>query len=159
MGTTASYSWYIHSPAWRVKREEFWASLKDHSCYCCGTPRVPGFHVHHRSYERFMSERLSDLVSVCEDCHVLIHRLHRNDPKWKKLGLWATTDEVRRLGRLPAERRKRSRNRRRVPKVKPLRVECAGCSRSLEAHYFKGASDICLSCSGRTAPPRQKRRR
>lgn len=90
------YRDYIQSAAWRAVRARYWASKLPTDCYCCGTPRAPGFHLHHRTYKNLGAERLTDLVPVCPPCHEEIHRLHRSDPKWQRKGLWFVTKEVRR---------------------------------------------------------------
>ena len=91
-----TYTAYIRSPAWRRKREQYWASKMPKDCYVCGTHRVPGFHLPHRTYKNLGNERLMDLTPVCEPCHSLIHRVQRADPqRWKRAGLWAVTKWVR----------------------------------------------------------------
>ncbi|ABG98339.1 conserved hypothetical protein [Rhodococcus jostii RHA1] len=97
--TTAEYRRYINSPEWRRTRERYWSSKLPTDCYCCGRPRHPGMHLHHRTYKNLGAERLMDLVPVCAECHDEIHRLHRGDPRWKSKGLWYVTKHVRKTKR------------------------------------------------------------
>lgn len=62
---------YIASPEWNTKRL---AVLKrdSYSCQRCGAYGVP-LEVHHLHYRTFKTENLSDLVSLCRDCHQAIH--------------------------------------------------------------------------------------
>lgn len=90
------YQDYITSAAWRRVRERYWVSKLPQECYCCGCPRHPGMHLHHRTYKNFGHERLMDLVPVCSDCHAEIHRLARL-PLWRRRGLWFATKHVRKM--------------------------------------------------------------
>ena len=91
----SEYRDYIQSAEWRRTRERYWASKLPHDCYCCGTQRRPGFHLHHRTYKNLGQERLMDLVPVCPRCHDNIHALYESDPEWKRRGLWYATQRVR----------------------------------------------------------------
>lgn len=93
----AGYASYIQSPEWRRVRQRYWDSNLPDECYCCGIPRHPGMHLHHRTYKNLGAERLMDLVPVCQPCHEEIHRLYRSDAKWRRKGLWFVTKHVRRL--------------------------------------------------------------
>ena len=70
------YVRYIKSDKWKRKCEQYFA-VKGRYCKACGTTKGP-IHVHHMDYARLGSEPLSDLVSVCTDCHRGIHALHRS---------------------------------------------------------------------------------
>lgn len=102
--TRAGYREYIQSPEWRKKRDEYWDSGLPNECYCCGTPRHSGMHLHHRTYKRLGNEYLRDLVPVCQTCHEEIHVLHR-EQRGKARGLWYVTNRVRSAH--STERRKR----------------------------------------------------
>lgn len=91
----AEYRSYIQSAAWRRTRDRYWASKLPTDCYCCGTQRRPGFHLHHRTYKNLGDERLMDLVPVCPSCHDEIHALYDSGPEWKRKGLWYATQRVR----------------------------------------------------------------
>lgn len=86
-------------------RERYWASKLPNNCFCCWAEWRPGFHLHHRTYKNLGNERLMDLVPVCQDCHDLIHRLYRAEPKWRRIGLWGLTKHVAR--RKGGERRRK----------------------------------------------------
>lgn len=66
----ARYDAYIVSDAWRARRLR---ALKRDRRRCQGCGATSGLHVHHRTYERFTKEPQSDLVTVCQDCHQIIH--------------------------------------------------------------------------------------
>lgn len=92
----AQYRAYIQSAEWRAVRARYWASKLPKNCFVCDSPRVPGKHLHHRTYKDLGAECLMDLVPVCSDCHAFVHNLHR-DPYWTRHGgLWAATQEARR---------------------------------------------------------------
>lgn len=88
------YDRYIKSEAWREKRGEFFASGRPKVCQGCGWSRH--IHLHHKTYDRLGDEDLDDLVPVCEGCHSLIHRYHRE--RSGKVSLLEATDYV--LGRI-----------------------------------------------------------
>lgn len=64
---TEDYTDYMNSKAWNKKRR---ARLKkdNYTCQGCGEKNKP-LDVHHKTYERFGHERLSDLESLCRRCH------------------------------------------------------------------------------------------
>ena len=66
------YHLYLQSPDWNIKR----STVLERDKYKC---RICGFgdklQVHHLTYDRVYDESLYDLVTVCEDCHTLIHTL------------------------------------------------------------------------------------
>lgn len=97
--TRLEYREYINSPAWRKKREDYWRSGMPKNCYCCGTPRHSGMHLHHRTYKNLGNERLMDLAPMCQTCHERIHDLHRSSERWKMKGLWAATKQIRKLNK------------------------------------------------------------
>ena len=101
------YDAYISSDQWKGIRE---ARLRRDRYTCQGCGARDGLHVHHRTYERFTRERISDLVTVCSTCHSLIHDTHR-----KVLGsLSDTTTSVLKLmkARKSASYKQRKRDRR-----------------------------------------------
>jgi 5-methylcytosine-specific restriction endonuclease McrA len=60
------YRAYLRSPAWHELRRL--VLLRDnHACTGCG--RLVGLEVHHLTYERLYHEPLSDLTTLCLDCH------------------------------------------------------------------------------------------
>lgn len=69
------YHDYLLSPEWKAKRAKRLA-IDNFECYyndvldCdCAT-----LHVHHISYENIGNEKMSDLITLCENCHNNIHR-------------------------------------------------------------------------------------
>ena len=66
------YTDYIQSDAWKAKR--ILAIAKNRKCLICRSKEH--LVVHHRNYNNFMKEQLSDLVVLCESCHNLLHQSH-----------------------------------------------------------------------------------
>jgi hypothetical protein len=64
------YQEYMQSPTWYRKRQQV---LDRVGGICQGCRKRPAEQVHHLTYERFGSEMLFDLVSVCAECHDKIH--------------------------------------------------------------------------------------
>ncbi len=64
---------YLGSESWeRIKDRVLFRD--DYICQNCGTSRLYiTLHVHHKTYKRVFRERLSDLVTLCEDCHKVKH--------------------------------------------------------------------------------------
>jgi hypothetical protein len=69
-----SYHKYIQSEKWKIKREAYFAARGRYCKACRSTSNIK---IHHMSYANFGNEPLSDLVSLCNPCHVEVHRLHR----------------------------------------------------------------------------------
>ena len=62
---------YIKSKTWKKKRQKR-LDIDNHTCQDCGVASQ-SLDVHHKTYKRFKRERMSDLVSLCRDCHKLRH--------------------------------------------------------------------------------------
>ena len=67
------YNTYINSLEWRGKRTEV-AERAKYKCHRCGKKIYSGYHIHHKTYARFGNEDLDDLMFLCEDCHIKLHR-------------------------------------------------------------------------------------
>jgi hypothetical protein len=63
-----SYREYLCSTHWRALRRR----LLGDSCVCCG--RREGLALHHSTYARLGAEPAHDLHTLCEGCHVAVHR-------------------------------------------------------------------------------------
>lgn len=75
----AEYDAYLLTDMWRAKRLR---RLTTDGKRCQGCGSTAKLHVHHRTYDRFGGrERMSDLITVCEICHTLIHQAHRGQRK------------------------------------------------------------------------------
>lgn len=73
MSVKVDYDSYIrYSPAWKQKRA---ARLKLDRGHCRGCGSIHHLHVHHLTYDRLGHEKITDLVTVCEQCHAGIHAL------------------------------------------------------------------------------------
>lgn len=95
----ASYREYLASAHWADVRRRFWASkLPKH---CSGCQSTVGLVLHHRTYKRIGTERLTDLILVCRDCHRDIHKFETEN----RTGLWGTTNVVLRGKRKEARAR------------------------------------------------------
>lgn len=66
------YRKYLKSPEWAAKRIQI--IVRDNrQCQHC---RVGGkyLQVHHKTYDRFGAELLTDLITLCPTCHQAEHR-------------------------------------------------------------------------------------
>lgn len=77
------YTEYLQSPQWREKRK-LKAEEQNYTCEICHKVVRKGFHVHHKTYRHFMDEPLSDLMFLCEDCHMKLHEKRNKKSKKKK---------------------------------------------------------------------------
>ena len=60
---------YLKTDKWQLIRDKVLA--RDHeTCQKC---KKVGWVVHHLTYARWRNERLADLMTVCDECHKLIH--------------------------------------------------------------------------------------
>jgi predicted HNH restriction endonuclease len=69
-----NYITYIKSPKWKLVCKRYWATYGK-KCQACGVRN--NLHVHHKTYERFGREVLTDLCGLCHDCHRSVHQMHR----------------------------------------------------------------------------------
>lgn len=70
---TLGYDDYMHSVAWRLKRSLVLERAQG-VCEWCGD-ESQRLDVHHKSYEHFCQEPLSDLMAVCQKCHPRVDEL------------------------------------------------------------------------------------
>lgn len=71
------YDKYINSPQWKRLRE-YAIKKAGGVCQICGISKYSVcLEVHHKTYERFKHERLSDLLVVCPDCHEKVDNIRR----------------------------------------------------------------------------------
>ena len=63
------YHLYLQSDAWQQKRQE--RLTLDGGICACG---LTASHVHHKTYGNIGKEQMTDLVSMCEDCHNHVHQ-------------------------------------------------------------------------------------
>lgn len=73
-----AYHSYIDSFAWKSFKDRWRLSslYKGEFCHALGCGRKDTLQFHHRSYENFGRENLSDVVLVCRSCHKKIHKLN-----------------------------------------------------------------------------------
>jgi 5-methylcytosine-specific restriction endonuclease McrA len=64
------YHEYLQTPHWIKLRDEHLKRSK-YRCQICN--KSGKLNVHHRTYERKGEEDYNDLVTLCEDCHILFH--------------------------------------------------------------------------------------
>ena len=69
---------YMRSKMWQRKREKFINLKKNPCCEVCGSKEAN--QVHHRTYQRLLVEKMSDLVLLCRECH---HEFHKVVPPKK----------------------------------------------------------------------------
>lgn len=70
MAISQRYQDYLYSQKWQDKRSE---ALERDGFTCQKCRKARATQVHHKTYKRMYRERLSDLMSVCDDCHKRIH--------------------------------------------------------------------------------------
>lgn len=68
------YDEYLNGDIWKRKREQRLA-IDKYRCSNCGTAK--NLHVHHVTYEHLGDEPMEDLITLCQRCHELIHRMER----------------------------------------------------------------------------------
>lgn len=68
------YDQYISSSKWERRKVAYYAK-HPRVCRACGTDER--IHLHHHTYARMGHELDDDLVPLCQNCHDLVHRLHR----------------------------------------------------------------------------------
>lgn len=66
----ADYDAYLHSPAWRARRQAA-IEVAGGRCQICSGP--DDLEAHHRTYARFGHEAAGDLTILCDTCHALVH--------------------------------------------------------------------------------------
>ncbi len=71
------YEQYLQTYQWKALRVKKANSVK-YRCELCGKEKVGRYEIHHKTYARFMHERLSDLMFLCVDCHKVMHKISRN---------------------------------------------------------------------------------
>lgn len=69
----ASYDEYLRSEHWQKLRAGYYACHAP-CCGCCGFNGLR-LSLHHKTYERVGSERISDLIALCDSCHAAVHEI------------------------------------------------------------------------------------
>lgn len=64
-----NYQDYLNSDAWKTKALEV-KTRDGFRCILCGAP--DSLEVHHTTYQHFKNEKLSELMTLCHECHKLI---------------------------------------------------------------------------------------
>ena len=84
--TKSEYNKYLKSDHWiqiRRKRKQ----IDNHSCYLCHKRKQ--LNVHHLSYAQLHNEDVeNDLVTLCHDCHRMLHRIQNGVKKEYNNFLW-----------------------------------------------------------------------
>ena len=83
---TPKYKAYLEGKKWKAKRKK----VLEHDNYTCQECGGRAWQVHHKTYDRIYHERLSDLRSVCGDCHKEIHGIKKQTSIFGSIGkVWA----------------------------------------------------------------------
>lgn len=71
------YKAYMKSQKWAALREQR-KNIDGHKCVMCGKSELETkLEVHHISYRRLGHESVGDdLITLCDSCHVAIHRYY-----------------------------------------------------------------------------------
>lgn len=91
---TPEYTAYLQSPAWQRVRARVLDRAKGR-CETCGKPATQ---VHHLTYERLGHEYMSDLLAVCEPCHLkhdAAYRTARERERMERRQAWQAEQEAR----------------------------------------------------------------
>ena len=70
------YEDYIRSPEWRMFRHNI-IMARGKQCQSCLETKGR-IDLHHKHYKNFKCERPEDVILLCEDCHMSLHRSWRN---------------------------------------------------------------------------------
>lgn len=70
-----SRNWYLKTDHWKVMRSAA-KSRDNYKCVECES--TAKLEVHHLTYENIGKERLEDLITLCQPCHVRADRLRRS---------------------------------------------------------------------------------
>lgn len=64
---------YLNTKTWEGKRQ-YVLRRDNYTCVRCGIYKSnEKLHVHHKTYKRHKAEKTSDLVTLCESCHQIVH--------------------------------------------------------------------------------------
>lgn len=113
---------YLKSKHWMLLRTKL---IQNHPyCEVCESTEKP-LQLHHLTYSRLGRERDSDLVPLCNDCHILVHQLEKT-----------VTDEQ--LGLKPKPKIKKPKaKKKKKSKSKKVCKNCRsfGCDKKTGKHY------------------------
>lgn len=72
------YNNHINSPEWRSFREMI---INERGSFCerCNN-EFESVHIHHIHYKNFKNELRGDVLVLCEDCHILMHKHLQSPP-------------------------------------------------------------------------------
>lgn len=100
-----AYRSYIASPAWRARRDAYFARW---GRYCRGCFTRRRIHLHHGDYSQLGNEPDEALWGLCASCHRLAHR-YFDSGRCRTLhqATWAAVKAQRRHAKKAAARRKR----------------------------------------------------
>ena len=68
----SKYNTYLHSDAWKQKRQEAFTHHGKHCELCNATTYLQ---VHHLTYEHIYNELMEDLMVLCRTCHKKVHNI------------------------------------------------------------------------------------
>lgn len=66
------YHEYLKSPVWK-RTARLSKEIDGNKCTRCGSKRY--LVTHHMTYDNIFNEKLTDLITLCNDCHKLEHGL------------------------------------------------------------------------------------
>ena len=70
------YEQYLNSKEWKKLRKIIFERDKNKCCICKINEASD---VHHLTYKNLFNEKMEDLISVCRDCHLEIHKNLENE--------------------------------------------------------------------------------
>lgn len=77
-----TYKQYLNSDTWRQKKELYYLKTGKYCKYCKSTENL---NVHHKKYTGWGNESLTDLISLCKQCHKQTHSNKTPDKEVKRI--------------------------------------------------------------------------
>ena len=94
-GTIIDYNKYIREhPRWQKVRQARFAFDENRCAICHKDLASEPYQTHHLSYERLGRERIRDVITLCDACHIAFHQNWQKNQFWKgrEDGHWEVYD-------------------------------------------------------------------
>jgi len=85
------YTSYIKSKNWKNKKKKYLSSGFKINCWACDSDKKIEFH--HRFYGRLGWEPMTDVVTLCRECHQEVTEIYNKLDNYSKNSLWNTTNK------------------------------------------------------------------
>lgn len=84
------YLSYIKSKNWKLKKKKFLKSGFKINCWACDSNKKIEFH--HRFYGRLGWEPMTDIVTLCKECHQEVTNIYNKLNYYSQNSLWNITN-------------------------------------------------------------------